>query len=424
MSNSIQVFEYGKLLIGTQGFQEKHFDKLVRYNDTHGCKYFDVGHKHIRFKQYVGVIQVGKLVIEILPKADAEGDPSKQKWQQALIEMLRKAGWLRLDSMSNAMLRLRSASLLDLYIESFLSEVKRISHEGLTRRYRKEVGNINSLKGKLLFSKHISENLIHKERFFTEHVLYDQNNIFNQIVKAALSVVARSGSNPHLMADAETLLLYFEEITPNKKITADMFGRLRFGRNTERYRYALQLAKLILLDYLPDLRGGRESVLAILFNMNELFERYVFVQLKRAQHKHRDMRLRFMKQTSRLFWGKKHIRPDIVAEYTFGNSKQRMIIDTKWKVLLNVLPSDEDLRQMYAYNLHFGADKAILLYPLAGSQADVFHRYAEGMALPKEYCHGCGLHFAELFDDKDNLRNDIGDSLIKRILVNNDSLEN
>ena len=59
---------------------------------------------------------------------------------------------------------------------------------------------------------------------------------------------------------------------PDKCITLDTFTRLRYDRSTERYRYAVALARLIILNYQPDVRAGREDVLAILFNMNELFE--------------------------------------------------------------------------------------------------------------------------------------------------------
>jgi 5-methylcytosine-specific restriction enzyme subunit McrC len=47
-------------------------------------------------------------------------------------------------------------------------------------------------------------------------------------------------------------------------IIPQTFERLAFGRNTERSRRAIQLARLIILNYSPDLHGGREHVIAIL----------------------------------------------------------------------------------------------------------------------------------------------------------------
>ncbi len=121
----------------------------MQYNERHGNRFFDVGHNRIHFRNYVGVIQVGNLTIEILPKADKtpESPAQKQKWQRALVEMLRKSGFIRLVSVSDARLRLRSSSLLDIYFESFLAEVEDLVHHGLVRKYRQTRENLPALKG-------------------------------------------------------------------------------------------------------------------------------------------------------------------------------------------------------------------------------------------------------------------------------------
>lgn len=415
MGRSLQVFEHKPLEIVKGGLEEKHFERLVRYNEIHGCKYFDVGHKKIIFKNYVGVIQVGSLTIEILPKADNSSEPSKAKWQKALIHMLRRSGLLKLDSLSKAALRIRSANLLDLYIESFLAEVNRLVHEGLIRKYRHHQGNITCLKGKLLFSKQIAHNYIHKERFYTQHTLFDQNNHLNGILKSALTNVAKSNGNPHLSAKAKALLLDFEGVK-SVSVSEDTFKRLRYDRNSERYRYPMQLAKLILLEYLPDVKGGREDVLAILFDMNALFERYIFAELKRAESIYSDLNLHFSSQKSRPFWGNNRLRPDILAEFYSDGKDSKMILDTKWKTLSSLKPSVDDLRQMYAYNLHFGSSEAFLLYPRANFDGQVFKHF-EASGVSDNFRHGCGMYFADLFDDKGDLRSDLGDSLIRTLII-------
>src|SRR5690606_37802315 len=78
MSKTISVFEHERLSLGdvretVDGghvcFDQSTFDALVRHNDRHGGRYLRVGHKHLRFRQYVGFLQIGALGIEILPKA-------------------------------------------------------------------------------------------------------------------------------------------------------------------------------------------------------------------------------------------------------------------------------------------------------------------------------------------------------------------
>ncbi len=390
------------------------FDQLVKYNEVHGCKYFDVGHKKIRFKSYVGVIQVGALVIEILPKADADREPDVSKWQLALIEMLRRSGMLKLESLTQASLKLKKTSLLDLYIESFLKQVHLLVREGVVRRYRRNRGNLPYLKGKLLLSEHISKNMLHKERFYSEHSLYDQDNSFNRILKAALLILAKAG-NPHHIAEANTLLLSFEDIA-DQTFNADSFTRLAYDRNTERYRDAIQIAKLIILEYLPDVRYGQENVIAILFDMNVLFERLVFVEMRRAQRRFADYSLRVTAQNSRSFWNGKTLRPDILAEYIKDGTPTKIILDTKWKSLSTPSPSDADLKQMYAYNLHFGSHKAVLVYPKVFCSKTTSAPFEKGEAIT-DYAHGCGLAFIDLFDINDALRQDLGDELIRDIVL-------
>lgn len=410
-----RVFEYQTLSIGEQGLTGPIFERLVRYNELHGCKFFDVGHKKIRFKNYVGVIQAGRLVIEILPKADASCHPDETKWHRALIQMLHRSGLIKLDAVSDASLKLRHATLFDLYIESFLREVRSLVHQGLVRRYRREQGNLPYLKGKLILSKHITDNLLHKERFFTEHTLYDQDNTLNQILKAALTILASWPGNIHMAAEAKALLLNFEAVA-DKKFRVTDFARLKYDRNSERYRSSILLAKLIILEYLPDVSHGREHVLAILFDMNALFERYVFAEMKRAERHFKDFNLHLSAQNPRRFWGRRTIRPDIVADFQMDGESRRMVLDTKWKTLQSPQPADDDLRQMYAYNLHFGSQRAVLIYPRAICQDPVYDTYSFGDVLAG-YVHGCGLEFVELFDETGGLSKVLGRKLIQKVIL-------
>lgn len=420
MSEVIQVFEHMALPVDER-FTSARFDRLVRYNERHGNQFFDVGHNRLYFRNYVGVIQVGNLTIEILPKADntPSSDEQKRKWQRALVEMLRQSGFIRLDTISDAKLRLRSSSLLDIYFESFLAEVEDLIHHGLVRKYRQTQGNLPALKGRFLFQQHLSRNLIHRERFFTEHVFYDRNNRFNQILSVALDVLARVCANPHLAALARSLSLSFQDVD-EIAVTERTFTRLPNTRNTERYRRALQLARLIILNYSPDVRSGREDVLAILFDMNCLFERFVYTQLKRAEAQQPSRSITFKSQVSRRFWTadrmRKSIRPDILAEVGDGFRRERLILDAKWKLPGDGTPADSDLHQMHSYNVQFGARRSLLLYPRVSARGDVRGTFVQAEPPLEAFDHGCGMLFIELFEG-DKLRRDLGDAIMNKLVA-------
>jgi 5-methylcytosine-specific restriction enzyme subunit McrC len=417
MPKIAQVFEHGTLSVGEQGFNAHHFAALVRYNERHGCTFFSVGHSRLYFGSFVGVIQVGNLAIEILPKLDNDPSADRAKWQRALLQMLRRSGLLTVESAPEADLHRRSSALVDIYLDAFLSEVERLTHGGLVKRYRLTQGNLHKLKGRILFSQHIRRNALHQERIFTAHETYDRDNPLNRILKSALTIVERLAIRQSLASRAAASLLWFEQVA-NARMTTQTFERLTFGRNTERYRRAIQFARLIILNYSPDLRGGQEHVFAILFDMNKLFERFILVQVLRAQPLYASCRLRITGQESRTFWCSKTIRPDIVADFATGGAPARVILDTKWKVPKDGQPADDDLKQMYAYNLHFGSRRSVLVYPYAGPhQISTDQPYAQSLALPTGHHHNCATFYIGLFDTDNRLRKDIGHVVVKKAIL-------
>ena len=132
----IQVFEHQKLKYDDSGyFQELHFDAMVKFNELHQNKYFTVIDKGILFKNYVGVVQIGGLTIEILPKADKKADADKNLWQSVLLNMLKVCKRIRVESVSETQLKKRHHSILDVYCEIYLTEIERLVNKGLIKRY-------------------------------------------------------------------------------------------------------------------------------------------------------------------------------------------------------------------------------------------------------------------------------------------------
>ena len=412
MPERAYVYEHGTLAVGEQGFTATQFDASVRYNERHGGDFFQVGHQRLYFKSYVGVLQVGTLAIEILPKTGKASTADRDKWQNALLQMLHQSGLIEVEAAPEADLQLRRSPLIDLYLENFVTEVERLSHAGLTKKYRLCEGNLNKVKGRILFSQHLRRNLFHQERMFTAHQIYDRDNIYNRILKRALDIIKYLAVRPSISSRAAALELAFENVSA-VRVTAETFDRLKLDRNTQRYSRALQLARLIILNYAPDLSGGSNHVVAILFDMNKLFERFIYVELRRAESHYASRGLRISGQVSKRFWSTKTIRPDIVATIHNDTGAAQVILDTKWKVPKDGQPADDDLKQMYAYNVHFGGHRSVLVYPLAGvHQVACNQSYAQSASLPLGYQHDCFTFYVDLFDSKNNLRKDIGKQLI------------
>jgi 5-methylcytosine-specific restriction enzyme subunit McrC len=409
----IQVFEHDYLRLGEQGFEPAHFDALVRLNERHGNQYFTVGHKKIKFGCFVGVLQVSGLTIEVLPKADrsATGHEAKRKWRDALLTMLTVSKGIDLHAVSHANLAIRKSSILDLYVDFFLKQVETMVHRGLVKKYRKEQSNSNTLKGKLILSEHVRRNFIHKEKFFTERQVYNTNTLLNQVLKRALRILGRVSQSRSFDSRIRNLLLSFEEISDItiKERHFDLLPKL--NRKTQHYKQALQFARLIILQYNPDLTAGKENAIALLFNMNELFESYVYKILKRTLREQRYRDYSLTGQSKRLFWGRQTIRPDIILTKHTG---EKIVVDTKWKLLYDYRPSDADLKQMYAYNIHFGAKKSVLLYPKVFADKPVQSMFHKSVLLNDD--HSCGLYFAEIFDEFGKAKEGAGRNILEDIL--------
>lgn len=373
----IQVFEHQKLKYDDSGdFQKLHFDAMVKFNELHQNKYFTVIDKGILFKSYVGVIQVGGLTIEILPKADKKADADKNLWQSVLLNMLKVCKRIQVESVSETQLKKRHHSILDVYFEMYLAEIERLVNKGLIKRYQKNQSNQNALKGKLLFAKNIQQNLVHRERFYCEHQVYDRNHLMHQILYKGLQIL-KTFVNDALKDRLNRLFFEFQEIE-NIEISEKHFRKIVFDRKNSDYQKAFDIAKIIILNYSPSLNYGSENLLTLLFDMNALWEEYIF----RILQKHKKDEEKVSRQDSKKFWKNKCIRPDIILE----TKKETFVIDTKWKIIETNNPSDEDLKQMFVYNLHWDAEKALLLYPKTGQTDSSFEEFHYDKLDSKKKC--------------------------------------
>lgn len=393
----IRVFEHERVYLKEKSCSERYLypeelEKLYEYNDQTGNIYFTSIRHGIKFNQYVGVIQVGLLTIEVLPKADRTSVHSNDNytfWHGVLIDMLKFCKKIDIKSDSESELKRKNNSILDLYYQLFIDEVLLLLSRGLIKQYRKTEGNVSALKGRLLFSKNIQLNLIRKDKFYTSHQTYDQDYIFNQILLKAIDILGQTSYSSQILDSVRKIRVMMDEISL-RDIYASDFDKIRWGRKTESYRKAINIAQLIILNYAPDIKAGKENMLAIIFDMNKLWEEYVF-RLLQIANKDRKYRLSF--QNSKRFWETKTIRPDILIENI--EQKSKFIIDTKWKMISSNNPSDDDLKQMYAYNMYWKAKRGILLYPCDGTQTNRLGKYHEG----RTEDNICKLAFLNILSD-------------------------
>lgn len=405
---TIQVFEhqtlqYGRSYGGVE-FLQKHFEALAKLNMLHENKYFTLLHKGIKFSQYVGVVQIDGLTIEILPKVDASVSDTGT-WRNVLTEMLKQTRGIRVHQVGQAHLIHQNMHVLDIYFEWFLRAVETLIRQGLIKKYYSETKNVKALKGKLEFAGHVARNNIHKERFYTTHQIYDREHLLHQILQQALLIIEHFSRGSYLYAHCKRVQLNFPEVS-TIRCTAKTFDRLKLDRKSKPYMKALEIARLIILNYAPNISSGKENMLALLFDMNLLWQDYILAQLKRAAL---NRSVLVHGQQSKPFWNTMTLRPDIVLwKKESDGSVLTCIIDTKWKRIAFNHPSPDDVRQMYVYNDHWKSAKAILLYP--GNQVE--EPYTRKFHIRD---HWCEIMKVQVVTKDGHLNIKLGEELLERM---------
>ncbi|NCD04530.1 MAG: hypothetical protein EOL97_00265 [Spirochaetia bacterium] len=152
-----------------------------------------------------------------------------------------------------------------------------------------------------------------------------------------------------------------------KLLAVTHFELLTFNRQTERYKTSIELAKLIILNLMPTLSNGKNSVLALLFDMNDLFEKYITNELSRTLIGYNVLG---QKPQKSLLINKNNNNKSFIMKPDITIKKEKSIVaifDAKWKLLI---PEDNkrgicqsDLYQLYTYSNEYNCKKVALIYP-------------------------------------------------------------
>ena len=403
----ISVFEHQLLRWGDtpEGgpFTEAHWQALVQMQPYLPHPYYTLTHRGIKLSHYVGVLKMPYFTLEVLPKADRHPVPAV--WRRLLIEMVATCASLSVDHAAVATSSFRADSLLEVYLLDFLTRVERLFRQGLTKQYQTVTENCRAMKGRLRFAEHIRCNAVHRERFFVEHAVHTVDHSLHQLLKKALLVVANVSTNPTIAQRTHRLLLSLAHVS-DESLEKLASAKITFDRHTERYRTAVTAAQQILAASFSHVyQGNTHQGFAFMLDMNRLFEEFVYRRLHRLSITHG---FSVHRQTTQSLWGTTKARPDILVKFRDG--RKNVVVDTKWKVLLQPRPSAEDLHQIYVYNQLFEAQRGILLYPQVHGLPQQQHRFGGPGHTSAE------VHFIDVADPRQARINPQLDQLLLQML--------
>ncbi|MCY3972928.1 MAG: restriction endonuclease [Candidatus Dadabacteria bacterium] len=325
------------------------------------------GHDSIKWSQFCGVIRVGDLTLEILPKIyGKEGDPGACR--SALVQMLRTAGFMKLHRIDSALMNLQNYTVLDVFIQDLCEQIERELLQGKLRKYTMHEENLPVLRGKLLGGYQLRHNLAHKERLYCQYDELSEDVHVNQVIKLTLKTLVPLAQRRFAKGLLIRLLYVFDGIS-DISIKELQAQKTRFNRHEERYADIYRICRWFLKSLYQDVAVGKEQSFSLLFDMNRLFEAWVASVIKPAARES-GLFVREQGPTKNLVHREGvgdlfQLRPDI----SLSNKKREatLIVDTKWKLLnkgeskLGIAQSD--LYQMQAYANRYDIKRLVLAYP-------------------------------------------------------------
>jgi len=371
---SITLIEHDVLPIVPQrsGNQKAITEKQARALEKLGKKLptnvFSWGRDSVRFSQYCGIICLGNLLLEVLPKIHGQED-EPGTCRKALISMLIRARRLKLQQGGSAGIALQKCALLDVFILHFCDLLHEEIKQGMIRLYIERNENLPVLRGRLITEQQLKLNMVHKERLYCRYDELNADNIYNRIIKYVLKMMLKMPIGREAKKKLTGLVMRFDDVS-DVKVDLRMINSLNFDRTTCRYEPVFNQCRWFVQGVYPDVSVGQKPCIALLFDMNRLFELYV-ADIFRKATRIEGKRMFAQKPQKYMVWRKDQgkelflMKPDMV--FLDKNNVFIAIADAKWKMLdesekkLGI--SQADLYQMASYATRYKVNRLALVYP-------------------------------------------------------------
>lgn len=362
----IKVIEHEKIGIRNENnYQKKYISKknaelLRKIEEIKNKRIFKWSYNTVSPQQWIGVIWLNDISIEIMPKiSDANNESNIM---ESLISMLNVVYDVKIQDKIIAKLGSKESGIIEILITLFLKELDFQYNKGIYKEYIKIEKNLYSMKGKIDFNKNINKNLFSPHRFYCKYSSLSENNMINQIIKSTLIYIDKLTKNRFNKGVIKKLIYSLESVDYYKDINKDI-KNIKFNRQSERFREIINYCKMFWDGFGASITTGKNEVESFLIDMNDLFEKYIYKTLKtiygnkniKYQENNNFLLIDALNNKSK----KINLKPDIILERENG----RTIIDTKWKIVDKFI-NPNDAYQMNAYidNI-YNSNEVILLFP-------------------------------------------------------------
>ncbi len=344
---------------------EQMLDDLEALNDG---RFLDIGRKKIRAKNFVGIMRIRGLSIQILPKVlkDQSTDDNQKLAATNLLAMLSHSGMFPFKEPKASDLNVDRYDLFEIFIRIFAEELHRLIHSTRSRDYIRKSDELRFVKGTINTRQYTNPARMHIIPC-TYHD-FSVDTLLNRTLKYTCHLMARSITDHQTIRKLRSITDILDQVTLTS-VTVPELDRICFTRLNSIFEPYIRMCRIFLTHSTLTLQASHIESFALMIPMEELFEKFVAAILK---------------DNPRFFFGPGYTVHDQEQIGHLARSEQRgifrmipdvvirggpgpIIIDTKYKLLK---PEDRkygvsqaDMYQMYAYATKTDATSCMLLYP-------------------------------------------------------------
>lgn len=391
---TITLFEHQERSYAELGWHRDHpaLGQIEQLNETAGTELVRLGHRSLRATQFVGVMRLGNITLQILPKIDFDpsGDSDatldSRPYQIAahsatwnLLYLLSYAQNLQIKEQDIAPLLARRSNWFELLTRLLAMDLHRLMKRGVEHAYVTVEETSPVMRGRWQLERQLTRRPYVRHIFDVAYDEFSSDTLLNQIFRFVvdrLLLRTQDPGNRRLLRDLREWLV--GAVCPGAVTVPDL-DRVHFTRLNERFRPAFNLARLFVENHAFQLSAGQHHTYAFVFDMNQLFETFVHRFIVRYRGRilpanWRDVRIQAQSQVETIYLAKRlpnrnpafRLYPDILFTRP-SSGRPVLILDTKYKQLnadrrlLDI--AEDDVYQMLAYVTRLDCPRTLLLYP-------------------------------------------------------------
>lgn len=336
----------------------------------------------------VGLVDVGDVHVEILPKAGVlEPDPDGELGAELLLNLLSYAGLVARAVPIGGRVQKTRRPLAEAVARGFANGLVKELTDGVPRRYIERRERSTVLRGRLEMKELARRPVLVDGRLPVRYAPLHHDNELSQAIAATASVVAQLTRSSRTWSILRFCLAHLDDVRP-PPLTPQLIARVQLTRAEERWRPVMDLGRLLAFGWRPlPVRGGLARTLTLVFPVHDLFEGVLRRALPRALAAHR-VSLLPLKRGAQLLRSLETGRSVITLkpDYLFTDEDAAgvaLVADAKWKVLE---PSrtfgleEDDAYQLVTYMTRHRLKRGVLFFPLrpwmlAGGKRTWAHRF-------------------------------------------------